>query len=292
MSANRRDLLKIGSAIVAAGMVGSRALADSEDPKASAPAVSDEKKPSPDFRVQRLSWAGIKIVYKDTTILLDPWISVDTWGGAWKGKVVPVTAETDRRHVLLSHVHNDHFDPAAVHEVEKGSPFAVICHESKASYVAARGFRVYPVPMYEPNTLGDLTVCAVPAVDGLREFQVSWIVSGGGKRIIHCGDTLWHGSFWYFGEQYGPFDAAFLPINGAKMTARQPFSDVNASMTPTHAVAAAVVMRAKLAVPIHHGLNDPGVYMEHPNAVEEFRAVAEKRGQSYKFMEPAEWMTL
>jgi L-ascorbate metabolism protein UlaG (beta-lactamase superfamily) len=59
-------------------------------------------------------------------------------------------------------------------------------------------------------------------------------------------------------------------------------------MTPQHAIAAARVLGARLAVPIHYGLHDEGVYMEHPNAVQEFRTFAEKRSQPYRVVQPGE----
>ena len=146
--------------------------------------------------------------------------------------------------------------------------------------------------MFEPLTLGEFTLIAVPAVDGFNETQVSWIVSGLGKRILHGGDTLWHGGFWQLGNSYGPFDAAFLPINGAKLKSVEPFSDVEATMTPKQAVAAAIVVRAKLLIPIHYGFNDPESYLEHPNAVSELEENARARHQAYRLMKPGETVEL
>ena len=247
---------------------------------------------SPRVRVQRLSWAGIKIECGDTTIFIDPLISPEVWGGAWTAPIVPLTVNTARRHVLITHIHNDHFDPEAIRALSTGAPFAVMCHADRAAAIASRGFKVYSLQMYEPINLGDVTVCPVPAVDGFNEFQVSWIVTAAGKRMIHCGDTLWHGAFWQFGRQFGPIDVAFLPINGAKLLGVQPFSDTAATMTPSQAVAAAVVMKAKHVVPIHFGFHDPKAYLEHPNAEQEFRATADTRHQPYKVLASGEWMEL
>src|SRR5437868_9588110 len=221
---NRRELLAAGVASVT-GL----ALADT----GKAPETKTNS-----LRVQRLSWAGIKLQSAATTILLDPWVSTASLGGAWKEPIVPITVETDPRFVLVTHLHNDHFDPAAIKPVVKESGFAVVALEGKASAVASRGFRVYPARMYEPVVLGDFTAVAVPASDGFNEQQVSWVVTNNSKRIIHCGDTLWHGGFWHLGRQFGPFDAAFVPINGAKLKGWQPFSDIEATMTPKQAVAA------------------------------------------------------
>ena len=275
---NRRDVIKSAGALSLATLLPS---AVAENP----PAASA-------MRIQRLSWAGIKLQTSKTTVLIDPWITPASLGDAWKEPVVPITVETDRRWVLLTHLHNDHFDPAAIRSVVKESGFAVLALDSKAAAVGSRGFRVYPVRSFEPVALGDVTMTAVPAVDGFNETQVSWIVSGGGKRIFHGGDTLWHGSFWAYGRQYGPFDAAFLPINGAKLKSWEPFSDVEGTMTPKQAVAAAVILGAKLLVPIHYGFNDPESYLEHPNAVGEFEETARARKQPFRALRPGEWLEI
>ncbi len=287
---SRRDLLKVGGAFALA-TAASNAFASS----ASLPAderAADEKPSDDSFRVQRLTWAGIKIQYRDTTLFLDPLINAAIWEGAWKLPVAPLEVSTPVKFVILTHMHNDHFDPMAVKAIGKEAGVTVVCHESKATYAGSRGFRVYGTRLYEPVTVGDLTATPVPAVDGFNEYQVSWVITNGVKRVIHCGDTLWHGAFWQIGQQQGPIDVAFVPINGAKLLDKKPFSDVAGTMTPEQAVAAGVVMQAKLVVPIHYGLNDPNSYLEHPNCVVELKSFGAKRKQAVRVMESGEWMTV
>jgi L-ascorbate metabolism protein UlaG (beta-lactamase superfamily) len=145
--------------------------------------------------------------------------------------------------------------------------------------------------MYEPVLLGDFTATPVPATDGYGDAQVSWIVSGGGRRILHCGDTLWHGTWWRIGRQYGPFDAAFLPINGARFEWRKPVSDVPAVLTPEQAVAAAIIVGAKLVVPIHYGVSGAEGYKELPECERLLFAAAQKRGIDVEVVPPGEWLT-
>ncbi|MGH2764335.1 MAG: MBL fold metallo-hydrolase [Actinomycetota bacterium] len=103
-------------------------------------------------------------------------------------------------------------------------------------------------------------------MDGLGEEQVSWVVSGNGKRILHFGDTLWHGYWWAIAE-HGPFDVAFLPINGA-MVLYPSKTGIPASLTPEHAAAAAERSQAprsrrrSTTVPF----DCPPAYAEHPDA--------------------------
>ena len=246
--------------------------------------------PEATLAARRLSWAGVKLELGDRTLLIDPWISPEIWDGAWTMPVVPIEVATTGRNVLITHLHNDHFDPAAVRAALPSSG-SVVCHRDIAATVASRGFRVLALDLYQPVALGEFTAIPVPAVDGLGERQVSWVVIGGGRRIIHCGDTLWHGAFHRIGRAYGPFDAAFLPINGAQVLAVKPRAGVPAVLTPVQAVGAAIALGARLACPIHYGLHDPSAYLEYPDAEAAFLRAARERQVPVERALPGEVLT-
>jgi L-ascorbate metabolism protein UlaG (beta-lactamase superfamily) len=109
------------------------------------------------------------------------------------------------------------------------------------------------------------------------------VISGGGRKLFHGGDTMWHGHWWSIAEQYGPFDAAFLPMNGAINRARKAAVDVPSTLTPEQAVAAAEVLRAGVLVPIHYGVNS-AVYVEHPDAVAAVRRICRERNRPVQFV--------
>lgn len=208
------------------------------------------------LRVQRLGWAGVKIEAGDATLLIDPLANTNLWGLSISHLLVPIEVSTPSRHVLVTHLHQDHFDEVALGQVlaERGS---VVCSERVAATVASRGYRVLSLELFEPLGFGDFTATPVPASDGFGVDQVSWVVSVAGRRVIHCGDTLWHGKWWDIGKQYGPFDAAFLPVNGFRYRGRDPDVEVANSLTPEQAAAAAKVLGARRLVPIHYGLEAP-----------------------------------
>ncbi len=242
------------------------------------------------LRAQRLAWAGVRLRLGQDTLFLDPLSDPSVWGAALKDPLVPLDVSEGGRFVLVTHRHSDHFDRVAVRQA-LGDTGTLVCAPDMAAVASASGFRVRPAPLYEPLLLNDFTVTAVPASDGYGDPQVSWVVSGGGRRIIHCGDTLWHGAWWHIGRQFGPFDAAFLPINGARFGWRKPVSDVHAVLTPEQAVAAAVVLGAKLLVPIHYGLAASEDYQEIPDAEARLLAAARTRKVNVELARPGEWLT-
>ena len=242
-----------------------------------------------EIQIERLTWAGIKIVSGNTTVFVDA-VGKDLWDGNAPEGLVPVTAETDRRYALISHIHNDHFDVETLKDL-LGDRGYVICHESVATYVASRGLKVIPAKTYSPVARGGYLFTAVPAEDGLGEEQVSWIISVDGRRFLHAGDTLWHGKWPLIGSQFGPFDAVFLPINGARVL-RDPMPETPAVMTPQQAVDAAALLRANVLIPIHYGLSDPPYYEEVDSPMDTLLKEAARReinvrnlmpGESYKF---------
>ena len=245
---------------------------------------------APTLRAQRLAWAGIRLQLGKDALFLDPLIAPEVWGAALKDPLVPGRDDVEgARYVLITHRHPDHFDKEAARSA-LGDKGTVVCPADAAAAVAAAGFRVRPVALYEPALLAEFTATPVPASDGNGDTQVSWIVSGGGRRIIHCGDTMWHAQWWQIGRQHGPFDAAFLPINGALFGWRKPESGVPAVLTPEQAVAAAAILGARRLVPIHYGVAGADAYTEVPNPEAALLEAARKRGVTVEILKPGEWM--
>lgn len=59
--------------------------------------------------------------------------------------------------------------------------------------------------MYEPISVGPFTVTAPPAVDGLSDPQISFLVKAEIIKLMHFGaDTIWHGHWWKIGARCGP----------------------------------------------------------------------------------------
>jgi L-ascorbate metabolism protein UlaG (beta-lactamase superfamily) len=200
------------------------------------------------------------------------------------------------RHGLITHEHDDHYDQAYLESLI-GTNGTLICHRDTMASIERGNFRVKGQNLWEPAFLprsgSDMIAIPVPASDGFGLTQVSWVIKLGGKTIIHCGDTMWHGHFVDIGTLYGPFDYAFMPINGARQTIGR-FVDqgLATALTPEQAVAAAQSLKAKVLVPIHYGSPTPPSYLEMDRPIERLLAEAKRRSVGVKRLDVGDWLTL
>ena len=160
----------------------------------------------------------------------------------------------------MTHLHRDHADAAALRSAlanggpvlePKRSDDLALAQANKELSVA--GLKRRSLNPWESATARSVPITALPAMDGIGDPQVSWLVEANGTKVIHCGDTIWHGHWWRIAQAHGPFDAVLLPVNGAKLNFphRQPASDLPGALTPEQAATAAKILGAKLAIPIH-----------------------------------------
>jgi L-ascorbate metabolism protein UlaG (beta-lactamase superfamily) len=244
---------------------------------------------TPTLAAQRLGWAGVRLRLGSDNLYIDPLVDPNVWGPALTKPLIPLNAEGDSGFVLITHRHPDHCDPRAIAKLV-GKNGALVSTTENGTCTIPPGIGIRAGALYEPQLLGEFTATPVPASDGYGDPQVSWIVSAGNRRIIHCGDTMWHGYWWRIGRQFGPFDAAFLPINGARFGWRKPVSNIPAVMTPEQAVAAAVVLGAQRLIPIHYGMAPSAEYMEVARPEEILRSEGERRGVRVQILQPGEWV--
>lgn len=245
--------------------------------------------PAPALRIQRLAWAGIRLQLPQATLFIDPLVNREAWGEALADPLVPVSDTVGDTSVLITHAHPDHFDAEAVADaLHRGGVLAYPAGIQPLPLPA--GIRARPSPLWEPQLLGDFTATPVPASDGYGDTQVSWVVAAGGRRIFHGGDTLWHGHWWRIGRQFGPFDAVFLPVNGARFGWRQPVSGLPGVLTPEQAVAAATILGARTLVPIHYGITGMKEYVEVADPIGALHKAARERNIAVQSVAPGAWV--
>jgi L-ascorbate metabolism protein UlaG (beta-lactamase superfamily) len=262
------------------------------------------------MRLTWLGWAGVELEADGATVVVDP---LDDAGAVFAalgeraaGTPLPeVIAPSAGVAVagLVTHLHRDHADAAALASaLAPGAPvleppagggdgleeagLAQAEHE-----LAAAGLDRQRVAAWESVAAGPFTLTALPAVDGTGDPQVAWLVEADGVRVLHLGDTMFHGYWWRMARRHGPFDVVLAPVNGAllRFPHRRPASPLPAVLDPAQAAIATEILGSRLAIPIHaEGYEIDGVYRPVPGAAERFAGEAAERGVPVSILDPGE----
>lgn len=233
---------------------------------------------------------------KGKVLMIDPWLKNPANPMAKSGKdALAAVAKLD--YVLLTHGHFDHVGDA-VALAKKTKARLVANFELGTNLAKLHG---YPKEQMGVDTLmniggeitiadGEVTVALTPAVhsSGLNdpfagEKDPDMVYGGnpagivvrikGGPTIYHTGDTAYYKDMSLIAELYEP-DLALVNIGG------------HFGMEPAVAARAAKTVQAKLAVPHHYGTFP----VLAPDA-KRFADEAEKRGVSYRIMQPGSSIT-
>lgn len=242
-----------------------------------------------------LGWAGVELRTGDHTLVIDPLEDAAAVFGYLEpdpARPVPeVVAPRGGAAVagLVTHLHRDHADAAALSgalapaapvlepEAGGGDPVENLALALAEHELAAAGFERRRVAPWTTTALDPFTVTALPAVDGTGDPQVAWLVEADGVRVLHLGDTIFHGYWWRMARRHGPFDVVLVPVNGAVLSFphRRPPSPLAGALDPAQAAIAAQILGGRLAIPIHAiGYDIPGVYEPVEDPVAAFEAAA------------------
>jgi len=267
------------------------------------------------MRLTWLGWAGVELEADDgATVVIDALQDARAVFGPYGDRAngVPwpaVVAPTAGAAVagLVTHLHRDHADAPALQAALAagapvleppaggGDPVENLALAQADAELAASGLERRRLAPWESTTAGPFTLTALPANDGIGDPQVAWLVEADGVRVMHLGDTTFHGAWWRMARRHGPFDVVLLPVNGAVLSFphRRPPSPLPGALDPEQAAIAAEVLGARLAIPIHaDGYELDGVYQPVSGAAERFAAAAAERGVSARILELGETVEL
>ncbi len=252
------------------------------------------------MRLRWLGWAGAELEAGGVTVVVDPLHDAhavfaglgERAAGTPLPQVVPASPAKAIAG-LVTHLHRDHADAGAL--VAALAPGATVLEplaaggdelenlalaQAERELTAARLERRRLAP-WDSLTVERFTLTALPALDGIGDPQVSWLIEADGLKILHLGDTSFHGYWWRIARRHGPFDVVLVPVNGAIVSFphRRPASPLPAALDPDQAAIAASILGARQAIPIHaEGYEIEGVYEPVADAAEAFAAAAAERG--------------
>jgi L-ascorbate metabolism protein UlaG (beta-lactamase superfamily) len=264
------------------------------------------------MKVRWLGWAGVEIEADGAKVVIDPLadpgatfavLGEEALRRVQLPAVVAPEAEGTAVAGLVSHLHRDHTDAgalagalaadAAVHEpVWPGGADAENLSIAQANAELDRAnLARRAVGIWEREETGPFAITALPAVDGLGDPQVSWLVEADGTRILHLGDTIFHGYWWRMARRHGPFDLVLAPINGpvVDFPNLQPPSPLAAAMEPEQAAIAGELLGARTVIPIHYdGFAIEPFYRPTADPLDRFEAAGAERSYDIRLLEPGE----
>jgi L-ascorbate metabolism protein UlaG (beta-lactamase superfamily) len=204
--------------------------------------------------------------------------------------------------IILSHMHEDHFDRVAARKLQKDIPIVTTLQATKA-LKKKRFFRTYPLKTWKTLTLekGDvlLTITAMPGkhapgplsyllppvMGSMLEFQNARRQTI--LRLYITGDTLLYKALKEIPRRYPDIDLAILHLGGTK------FYGLMLTMDARQGVEAVKLINPHEAIPVHY--DDYNVFK---SSLEDFQQAVTKaglthrvrylkRGDTYNFTAPA-----
>lgn len=263
------------------------------------------------MRIRWLGWAGVEIESGAAAVVIDPLadpgatfaalgerarevelpevVQPESGGGAVAG--------------LVSHLHRDHADAGALAAAlapdapvlephwPGGEDVENLALAQASAELDRAGLTRRAMAEWEQVEVGPFVLTALPAVDGLGDPQVSWLVEADDRRVLHLGDTTFHSYWWRMARRHGPFDAVFAPINGAvvQFPHLRPPSPLPAAMEPEQAALAGELLDAATVVPMHFdGYAIDPWYHPIADALDRFLAASAGRSYDARVLEPGE----
>lgn len=248
------------------------------------------------MEIQKLNWAGIKLVSGGKTILID---AVEDFSyykpviGEAVEKLLTFSDGLQADYILFTHMHLDHFDQSVIKKcLKKEGKLVVYSGLETIVRKLAGDVEMIVLDLNQTFTENNITFRPVFAMDGVGEIQSSWIVEDQETKIFHGGDTIWHNQFWTLGKENEPIDYAFLPVNGVVVNFEViglEYSPVPASLDLEQAFTASHLLHARKMIPMHYGLFEhEKFYIPKKFEQQDLKRLSEKIGQEYLILKDGE----
>jgi L-ascorbate metabolism protein UlaG (beta-lactamase superfamily) len=184
--------------------------------------------------------------------------------------------------VLVTADTPDHFDARALRDLAPRVPRAIAPPELRERMLGLGFQEVTGLAWWQPTTLDDLTITAVPTAAGGAN---GYVVASGDARLYLAGPTTAFPGLVDIAVAFPQLDVAILPIGGRRVLG------VLHEMTPEQAAEAAVTLGASRVVPSDYGARSRSPFTWYGgDPLQRFRAAMAARGLADRVLvlEPGE----
>ena len=197
--------------------------------------------------ITRVAHSCHLIQFGELNVLTDPWFTQRPF--YHPGEPIAFQPETlpHLDAVVISHEHYDHCDLEAFSRYP-GRDVPLVVAGPVVDKARKAGFSdVRALEPWKSTQVGDLTINAAPGKHGV--YEVTYVISGGGRNVYFAGDTLLIPELRTLTERYGPLDLALLPVNGLRIRMA---GNKQVVMNAEEAAELTAALRPKLAEPQHY----------------------------------------
>jgi N-acyl-phosphatidylethanolamine-hydrolysing phospholipase D len=194
------------------------------------------------MKITMLGHATLLIEMDGKKILTDPWLTDPLYmgqllhTGSFKPKKLP---RLDL--ILVSHGHEDHFDPKTVLKISKNTPVVIFKPHEKSAQKA--GFnKIHPVSPGDIFSIGGVEIKTLPGkhIGG----TATYLITGKEGKVFFGSDTEYLDALANALNDYQP-DACLIPISGGGIGL------LKFHMGPKDAAKLVKASQSSFAIPIH-----------------------------------------
>jgi L-ascorbate metabolism protein UlaG (beta-lactamase superfamily) len=196
------------------------------------------------MKITMLGHATLLIEIDGKTILTDPWLTDPLYFGQLRhnGNFEPIDKLPHIDLLLVSHGHDDHFDPATLSKISKTVPI-VICNAYQKKARKAGFQEIYSMREGKTCSLDSLRIKALPGkhIGGISTF----LIKGKKESIFFGGDSEASEELENALSEENP-DVCLMPISGGGIGL------IKFHMNSKEAACLVRSSKAKFAIPIHY----------------------------------------
>ncbi|MGH7899680.1 MAG: MBL fold metallo-hydrolase [Candidatus Binatia bacterium] len=207
-----------------------------------------------DLSVTRIVHGSAIIDFRETRIVLDPWYSPSPPLGQSETIGISVENLPPLRGFLITHQHEDHFDPGMLAEYPDKS-VRIVARRGLGERLREIGYGdVVELEDWEQSQIGGAIVTAVPASHRVPEN--GYVLQANSLTVYVAGDTMFDRSrFQDIVARFPAIDLALLPVGGTRVLGRR------LDMTPEQAALACKILKPAHVIPYHYGLTGPVLFV-------------------------------